>query len=164
MTGEEYNKRLNELRKERDFHQGEYKRLMREMDILASDRLKVDVTIGKYIKINRCPTGGYITYFHVDTYKDRPRGVTIYGRGFYNSRCNVGFESQETILWDEVDLIEEVTEQEFFAAFDEYVDKIKQSLKDFKDYKVNEDSFDFKDRLINASINSENEILEQRIK
>ena len=47
-TTEEYNKKLQELRDKRDFHQKEYRRLMEEMDHLELDQNEVPDFYQKY--------------------------------------------------------------------------------------------------------------------
>ena len=84
MTTEEYNIKIKELRKERDFHQKEASRLDKEMDELVNsiDKEKIDWMIGKYIKFDGRNKGQYLGFFHVNSIDTRPRGYTLYGKGF----------------------------------------------------------------------------------
>lgn len=144
LTTEEYEKKLSELRKERNMHQQEVDRINREMDELESNKDTIDLTIGEYISFDRRANGGYLYYFHVDTYDKRPRGVTLYGSGYSNSDLYIKKDGTLTVLWDEIDSIKLITEEEFYEHFDTHVAVIRKKLEDKKDYKRLGDQFKFK--------------------
>ena len=158
MNTEEYNIKIKELRKERDFHQEEYQRLMKEMDELSIDQQYIDVHIEKYIKLDRRLKGGYLEFFHVDHWEKRPRGIDLYGSGFVISDfiIKINDSTQIFIELDDISKIEEITEEEFYTAFDNYVKLIREKLGDYKHYKKLSNGFNFKNSLISGMIEQEN--------
>ena len=155
LTREEYTKKLSELRKERDRHQSEAYRIAKEMDELESDQKMVDVTIGKYITIDRRNKGGYLEYFHVDTYEKRPRGVTLYGKGFSisdNAKNYLKVDDTATLYWDEINLPKEIGPEEFHDAFERAINNLKMCLIDYKIHKSLGDQLGFADKLRRGEI------------
>ena len=89
-TQEEYKKKISELRKERDILRARANAIDREMDSLEVNSKIIDFTVGNYVIIDNTSRGGYKTYFHVNTWKNEPRGVRLYGKGFsVGSKCNI---------------------------------------------------------------------------
>jgi len=158
MNTEEYKVKIKELRKERDFHQAEYQRLMKEMDELTIDTKYVDVHIGKFIKFDRRRHGGYLEFFHVDHWEKRPRGIDLYGSGFNVCEWSIHIDNSTQIFLEDhdIDSIVEITEEDFYKAFDTYVAGIRKTLADYKSYKKLNDGFKFKSTLINDVIELEN--------
>ena len=152
LTTEEYNKKLSELRKERNMYQIEVDRINKEMDELESNKNAIDLTIGEYISFDRRRSGGYLYYFHVHKYDKRPRGVTLYGAGFSNSDNLIKKDTTLTVLWNEVDSLKIVSEKEFYNVFDEHVSDIRKKLENNTDYKPLGDQFEFKELLQKGKI------------
>jgi len=156
MNTEEYNIKIKELRKERDFHQKEANRLAKEMDELVNsiDKEKVDWMIGKYIKIDRRNTGGYLEFFYVDFIDNRPRGYTLYGKGFDISDIVIKIDDSNTLFVEDgnLDCISEITKDDFYKAFDEYVKLFREKLNDIKNYKSLGNQFEFKNSMISATL------------
>lgn len=125
---EAYRQKMDELRKERDYHNNEAHRLQMEMDCLEGDRNIIEVVLGKYILFDCTSKGGYKYYKKVERYESRTRGVTVYGPGWHNSRLFLTKGDTLTILWDDMDLVKEITEEEYDAAFNEYVEEIRRGL------------------------------------
>ncbi len=155
LTKEEYTKKLSELRKERDRHQNEAYRIGKEMDELESDMNMVDVHIGQYVTIDRRYKGGYLEYFHVDTYSKRPRGVTLYGKGFSVSdkgQTYLHISDAVPLYWDEIYLPKEITAEEFHEAFNTLINNLKMQLIDYKTHKNLGDEIAFADKLRKGEI------------
>lgn len=154
LTKEEYLKKLDEIRKERDFHHNEYLRLMEEMDRLESDQKQVDNIVGKYIVIDKINEDGYKDYFHVHTYDKRPRGVTLYGKGFnINSKGDYIHISDTYFLkWDELDKIEEIHSEDFHDVFDQYINTVKFNLINFTQHHDLGNQFKFKNNLVRGKV------------
>lgn len=155
MNIEEYNIKIKELRKERDFHQQEANRLAKEMDELVNsiDKEKINWMIGKYIKIDRRNRGGYLEFFYVDSIDARPRGYLLYGKGFSIS-TSIHLDSSTTIYIEDGNLenTSEITKEDFYNAFDEYVKLIRQELDNIKNYKKYGDQFLQKKSLMEATL------------
>ena len=135
-TREEYVKKISELRKERDLLRARADAIDREMDSLEVNSKIIDFTVGNYVIIDNTSRGGYKTYFHVSTWKNEPRGVMLYGKGFsVGSKCNIHLDESYNLNWEHFIQPVEITEEEFFKAFDEEVKKIRKGLEDFKTYK-----------------------------
>ena len=158
MTQEEYNVKIKELRKERDFHQKEVNRLVNEMDELVNsiDKEKVDWMIGKYIKIDRRNKGGYLEFFYVDSIDNRPRGYTLYGKGFSISEISIKIDDTNTLFVEDgnLDAVSEITKDIFYKAFDEYDKLFREKLNDVNNYKSLGDQFAFKKSMMKAIFNS----------
>lgn len=156
MTPEEYKIKIKELRKERDFHQKESNRLAKEMDELVNsiDKEKVDWMIGKYLKIDRRNKGGYLEFFYVDSIDNRPRGYTLYGKGFDISDISIKIDDTNTLFVEDgnLDCISEITKDDFYKAFDEYVKLFREKLNDVSNYKSLGNQFAFKKSLIEATL------------
>ena len=156
MTPEEYKIKIKELRKERDFHQKESNRLAKEMDELVNsiDKEKVDWMIGKYLKIDRRNKGGYLEFFYVDSIDNRPRGYTLYGKGFDISEIVIKIDDTCTLFVEDgnLDCISEITKDDFYKAFDEYVKLFREKLNDVSNYKSLGNQFAFKKSLIEATL------------
>lgn len=156
MTTEEYNKTIKELRKERDFHQREANRLAEAMDRLVNqiDKEKTDWMIGKYIKIDRRNSGGYLEFFYVDSIDERPRGFTLYGKGFDISDLIIRVDNTCTLYVEDgnLDCISEISKEDFYKAFDKYIQLIRDEFEDVKNYKSLGNQFDFKKSMISATI------------
>lgn len=156
MTTEEYNKTIKELRKERDFHQREANRLAEAMDRLVNqiDKEKTDWMIGKYIKIDRRNSGGYLEFFYVDSIDERPRGFTLYGKGFDISNLIIRVDNTCTLYVEDgnLDCISEISKEDFYKAFDKYIQLIRDEFEDVKNYKSLGNQFDFKKSMISATI------------
>jgi len=156
MNTEEYNIKIKELRKERDFHQEEVRRLNEEMDKLVNsiDKEKVDWMLKKFIKIDRRNKGGYLEFFYVDKIDNRPRGYTLYGKGFDISEIVIKINDTCTLFVEDgnLDCISEITKDDFYKAFDEYVKLFREKLNDIKKYKSLGDQFAFKKSLIEATL------------
>jgi len=158
MNAEEYKVKIKELRKERDFHQQEYQRLMKEMDELTIDSKYMDIHIGKFIKFDRRSRGGYLEFFHVDHWEKRPRGIDLYGSGFNVCEWSIHIDNSTQIFLEDTDMnsIVEITEEDFYKAFDTYVAGIRKTLADYNKYKKLDDGFKFKNSLVNAMIEKAN--------
>lgn len=156
MTPEEYKIKIKELRKERDFHQKESNRLAKEMDELVNsiDKEKVDWMIGKYLKIDRRNKGGYLEFFYVDSIDNRPRGYTLYGKGFDISDISIKIDDTNTLFVEDgnLDCISEITKDDFYKAFDEYIKLFREKLNDVSNYKSLGNQFAFKKSLIEATL------------
>ena len=156
MTPEEYKIKIKELRKERDLHQAEANRLNQEMDDLVNsiDKEKVDWMIGKYLKIDRRNKGGYLEFFYVDSIDNRPRGYTLYGKGFDISDISIKIDDTNTLFVEDgnLDCISEITKDDFYKAFDEYVKLFREKLNDVSNYKSLGNQFAFKKSLIEATL------------
>lgn len=154
MTKEEYNRKMHELREQRDFHNREYRRLMEEMDRLETDEKPFADVLGKFILIDNRSDGGYKEYFHVHFYEKRPRGVTLYGKGFSigSKRNYVHISETLTIYWTEADKIKIIDSDEFYESFDELLSEIKFSLVQYDKYTKMDDLFGLKKKLISGEI------------
>lgn len=161
MNTEEYNIKIKELRKERDFHRREANRLDEEMDKLVNsiDKDKVDWMLDKYIQLDRRPSGGYLEFFHVDKIESRPRGYTLYGKGFDISMSLINVSNTCTLFIEDGNLncITEITREDFYKAFDKYIEIIRNELSNVKNYKSLGDMFEFKNALISAKLEMNNE-------
>lgn len=164
MTPEEYKIKIKELREQRDFYQKEANRLNKEMDELVNliDKEKVDWMIGKYLKIDRRNKGGYLEFFYVDSIDNRPRGYILYGKGFDISDISIKIDDTITLFVEDgnLDCISEITKDNFYKAFDEYIKIIRNKLSNVKNYKSLGDMFEFKNALASAKLemNDENSI------
>lgn len=156
MTPEEYKIKIKELREQRDFYQKEANRLNKEMDELVNsiDKEKVDWMIGKYLKIDRRNKGGYLEFFYVDSIDNRPRGYTLYGKGFDISDISIKIDDTNTLFIEDgnLDCISEITKDNFYKAFDEYIKIIRNKLSNVKNYKSLGDMFEFKNALASAKL------------
>lgn len=156
MTPEEYNIKIKELRKNRDFHQDQANRFAKKMDELVNliDKEKVDWMIGKYLKIDRRNKGGYLEFFYVDSIDNRPRGYTLYGKGFDISEIVIKINDTCTLFVEDgnLDCISEITKDDFYKAFDEYIKLFREKLNDIKNYKSLGDQFAFKKSMIGATL------------
>ena len=129
-TQEEYKKKISELRKERDLLRARADAIDREMDSLKVNSKTIDFTVGNYVIIDNTSRGGYKTYFHVDTWKNEPRGVKLYGRGFsIGNKYNIRLDESYSLNWEHFVQPVEITEEEFFKAFDEEVKKNKKRIR-----------------------------------
>ena len=141
-TQEEYKKKISELRKERDILMARANAIDREMDSLEVNSKIIDFTVGNYVIIDNTSRGGYKTYFHVNTWKNEPRGVRLYGMGFsVGSKYNIRLDESYSLNWEHFIQPVEITEEEFFKVFDEEVKKIRKGLEDFKTYKEFSDMY-----------------------
>ena len=156
MTVEEYNKKIKALRKERDEHQREADRLLKEMDELTKslDAEDINWTIGKCIQIDKRPKGGYLEFFHVDSYEHRPRGFTLYGKGFCISDNVINIKSTCTLFIENGDLnfLKEIDIDRFYSAFDNYVKILREELRNYTNYKKLGDQFLLKNKLVSATL------------
>lgn len=161
MTPEEYKIKIKELRKERDFHQKESNRLAKEMDELVNsiDKEKVNWMIGKYLKIDRRNKGGYLEFFYVDSIDNRPRGYTLYGKGFDISDISIKIDDTNTLFVEDgnLDCISEITKDDFYKAFDEYVKLFREKLNDVSNYKSLGNQFVFKNSMMKATFKLKDE-------
>ena len=152
-TQEEYKKKISELRKERDILRARANAIDREMDSLEVNSKIIDFTVGNYVIIDNTSRGGYKTYFHVNTWKNEPRGVRLYGKGFsVGSKCNIHLDESYSLNWEHFIRPVEITEEEFFKAFDEEVKKIRKGLEDFKTYKEFPDMYKLKSDLAEGGV------------
>ena len=152
-TREEYIKKISELRKERDLLRARADAIDREMDSLKVNSKIIDFTVGNYVIIDNTSRGGYKTYFHVDTWKNEPRGVKLYGRGFsIGNKYNIRLDESYTLNWEHFIQPVEITEEEFFKAFDEEVKKIRKGLEDFRTYKEFPDMYKLKSDLAEGGV------------
>lgn len=158
MNQNEYKAKIKELRKQRDFHQKEYQRLMKEMDELTIDKKYVDIHVGKFIKFDRRRNGGYLEFFHVDHWEKRPRGIVLYGSGFNICEFSIKIDDSTQIFLEDnnIDSIVEITEEDFYKAFDVYVDGIRKKLGEYTEHKKFDQGFKFKSSLIAETIEFEN--------
>lgn len=144
-TQEEYKEKISELRKERDLLRDRANAIDREMDRLEINSKIVDFVVGNYIIIDNTSKGGYKTYFHVDTWKNEPRGVRLYGKGFsVGNKYSIHLDESYTLSWEHFIQPIEITEEEFFNVFDEEVKKIRKGLEEFKTYKEFPDMYKLK--------------------
>ena len=152
-TQEEYKKKISELRKERDILRARANAIDREMDSLEVNSKIIDFTVGNYVIIDNTSRGGYKTYFHVNTWKNEPRGVRLYGKGFsVGNKCNIHLDESYSLNWEHFIQPVEITEEEFFKAFDEEVKKIRKGLEDFKTYKEFPDMYKLKSDLAEGGV------------
>lgn len=152
-TQEEYKKRISELRKERDNLRRRANEIDKEMDALEINSRVVDFTVGKFIVVDRTHKGGYKTYFHVDTWKNEPRGVRLYGKGFsIGVKYSLHLDESYTLNWEDFTQPVEITEEEFYKTFDEEVKKIRKGLEDFGKYKEFPDMYKFKSDLREGNV------------
>lgn len=164
MDAKEYKITIKELREQRDFYQKEANRLNKEMDELVNSINKETVNwmIGKYLKIDRRNKGGYLEFFYVDSIDNRPRGYTLYGKGFDISDISIKIDDTTTLFVEDgnLDCISEITKDNFYKAFDEYIKIIRNKLSNVKNYKSLGDMFEFKNALAGAKLemNDENSI------
>lgn len=156
MTPEEYNIKIKELRKNRDFHQDQANRFAKKMDelVIDIDKEKINWMLGKYIQIDRRSKGGYLEFFYVDKIEFRPRGYTLYGKGFDISEIVIKINDTCTLFVEDgnLDCISEITKDDFYKAFDEYVKLFREKLNDIKNYKSLGDQFAFKNSMISATL------------
>jgi len=156
LTPEEYKKKLQELREERDNLRRRADIIDKEMDTLESDEKLADFTIGKYIKVDRTSKGGYIEYFHVDSWQKEPRGVALRGKGYSDSPGNQirYFHTSDTLrlTWDEMNDPVEISEDEFIERFDKRAKDIREYLLDYKTYPARDDGFKFKNAVIEGKV------------
>lgn len=156
LSPEEYKTKLSELRKERDNLRRRADIIDKEMDALESDEKLVDFTVGKYIKVDRSLKGGYIEYFHVDSWQKEPRGVALRGKGYSDSpeKHITYFHTSDTLrlTWDEMNDPVEITEEEFIEKYDQRVKDIREYLLDYKSYTPREDGFKFKNAILDNTI------------
>jgi len=156
MDAKEYKITIKELREQRDFYQKEANRLAKEMDELVNSINKETVNwmIGKYLKIDRRNTGGYLEFFYVDNIDTRPRGYTLYGKGFDISEIVIKINDTCTLFVEDgnLDCISEITKDDFYKAFDEYVKLFREKLNDIKNYKSLGNQFVFKNSMISATL------------
>ena len=152
-TREEYVKKISELRKERDLLRARADAIDREMDSLKVNSKTIDFTVGNYVIIDNTSRGGYKTYFHVDTWKNEPRGVKLYGRGFsIGNKYNIRLDESYSLNWEHFVQPVEITEEEFFKVFDEEVKKIGKGLEDLKPYKEFPDMYKLKSDLAEGGV------------
>lgn len=152
-TQEEYKKKISELRKERDILRDRANAIDREMDSLEVNSKIIDFTVGNYVIIDNTSRGGYKTYFHVNTWKNEPRGVRLYGKGFsVGNKCNIHLDESYSLNWEHFIQPVEITEEEFFKAFDEEVKKIRKGLEDLKIYKEFSDMYKVKSDLAEGGV------------
>ena len=152
-TREEYVKKISELRKERDLLRARADAIDREMDSLKVNSKTIDFTVGNYVIIDNTSRGGYKTYFHVDTWKNEPRGVKLYGRGFsIGNKYNIRLDESYSLNWEHFVQPVEITEEEFFKVFDEEVKKIRKGLEDLKPYKEFPDMYKLKSDLAEGGV------------
>ena len=152
-TQEEYKKKISELRKERDILRARANAIDREMDNLEVNSKIIDFTVGNYVIIDNTGRGGYKTYFHVNTWKNEPRGVRLYGMGFsVGSKYNIRLDESYSLNWEHFIQPVEITEEEFFKAFDEEVKKIRKGLEDFKTYNEFPDMYKLKSDLAEGGV------------
>ena len=152
-TREEYVKKISELRKERDILMARANAIDREMDSLEVNSKIIDFTVGNYVIIDNTSRGGYKTHFHVNTCKNEPRGVRLYGMGFsVGSKYNIRLDESYSLNWEHFIQPVEITEEEFFKAFDEEVKKIRKGLEDLKIYKEFPDMYKLKSDLAEGGV------------
>lgn len=72
---EEYERKLSELRRKRDFHQKNVDAFQKEMNELTAGEDEIKDLVGKYIFMRN-------TYFKVEEYQKVSRGCHLRGRGF----------------------------------------------------------------------------------
>lgn len=128
MKPADYALRLRVLRRERDHHQSEVARLQAEIDSMEGDTQKIAQTIGKYVCVDNTVNGGYKYYIHVKSYHNRPKGVCLVGPGFSDSRLYLEKTSEHTVFWTDTETIQNITEEEFYKAFDDHVKSVRDAL------------------------------------
>ena len=151
MTIEEYNKKLDELRKEREFHKATIIKIEQEMDQLETDKKAVDLIVGEFIKVDHSSHGGYVTYMHVHSYQKRPRGVTLYGRGFTVNKYCISADKSMLLCWDDIDKIQITTSEEFHTVFENNIKKFRDELENFSEYEQ-EDEFALKNAIMEGRV------------
>lgn len=114
---EYYKRKMNKLRKKRDYHQERYYHYMKRMDDLESDTKYADLAVGKYVSIY---SGSAMYYMKVDKWEKDIRGVTLKGKGFYSSRGLITIESYR-LAWEEINKYTIITKEQFEQTFKEYV-------------------------------------------
>lgn len=125
LTKEEYEKKLSELRAERNRHQAEANRLAREMDELETDSDEANKLVNQYILDDNSKRGGYKYYFHVTSWSKRERGIFVDGFGFYvapNGFITINFHS---IMWSTIDDIKIISEENFVEALNKSIECIR---------------------------------------
>ena len=134
-----YKDKIKELRKERDSYLSKANKIAKEMDELVNqiNSKNIEWTTGKFVKIDRRDKGGYLTFFHVDTFETRTRGYIFYGKGFNISDFHIHIQDNFTLYVEDGDLdrMTEIKENEFYTAFDTFVNLIKQELNNYQSYK-----------------------------
>lgn len=141
MTGEEYKKKLSELREKRDYHKHLTKKYNNEMDVLISDERLANLNCGKYVRYetkNGDHYSDYVNYLYVKNVEIIQRGFYLRGEGFEVFTDGGGFLRRiDTIrcYWDDVDNgnITTITKEEFLKAFEKAVSEFKENgLKAFE--------------------------------
>ena len=144
ITQEEYKERLSVLRKERNNLQYRAALIDDEMNNLSLSSRVIDFVVGKYILIDRSQEGGYKIYFKIYTWKNRPRGICLYGKGFYYNDTYIKLINEHTIIWEEFKTPIEITEEEFFKVFTDVMTNIESCLREDLSYQ-NISNLDFED-------------------
>ena len=141
MTGEEYKKKLSELREKRDYHKHLTEKYNNEMDALISDERLANLNCGKYVRYetkNGDHHSDYVGYLHVKDVEIIQRGFYLHGEGFVDMNICGGFLRRiDTIrcYWDDVDNgnITTITKEEFLKTFEKTVSEFKEyGLKAFE--------------------------------
>ena len=77
----------------------------------------------------------------------------LYGKGFsVGSKCNIHLDESYNLNWEHFIQPIEITEEEFFKAFDEEVKKIRKGLEDLKIYKEFPDMYKLKSDLDDGGV------------
>ena len=142
MSGEEYTKTLQQLRKKRDYHRRQEERYDALMNELESDRLSANVHIGKYVKyktINGDPAhySDYTEYLYVTSVESTSRGFYLIGNGFLKTSLTVQRIARIRCYWDDIDNgnIMDISE-------DEYKQALRDELSIFEKEIVNNTPYD----------------------
>lgn len=135
MTTEEYNKKLRELREQRDFHRRESERYAYEMDVLTTDVSLAELHIGKYVKYKWL--GGdishhnsYTYYLNVESVEVIRRGFYLHGHGFSKTAENISHIKVIRCYWEDASNgnITDITEEEYFAALKSSIKAIEKEI------------------------------------
>ena len=108
MTDEQYEYKLNKLRRKRNLHSMLVEHYEREMDRLMGDREKATFTVGKYIRFDT----NY--YLKVSEVKFIERGFLLKGSGYVVRKGgSVSVIDCVRGYWGHTGLIEEINEEIF---------------------------------------------------
>ncbi len=120
-TTQQYLKKMEQLRKKRDYHLKKYEEFKEKMNNLEINQNFVESKIqkGKYYKVDFTNNGGSTYYVHVEKIVKDTRGMYLVGHAFHQTNYNFGLfvEKQFRILWHDIDDFIEITDNEYYSAY-----------------------------------------------
>lgn len=128
MKPADYALRLKVLRRERDYHQSEVDRLQVEIDSMDGNIHEINPAIGEYVCVDNTNSSGYKHYIHVKSYNKKPGGICLMGPGFEDGELFLAKADEHNFFGAEAETIRNISEEEFYQAFDEYVKSIRDTL------------------------------------